>query len=716
MTYLIITLIVAITAIAYAIRNYIYLKGLSEGTKEMVQIAKFIRDGANTFLRKLYAIVIPVMLAIALVLSGMLDFSVAVAFIIGTLMSAAAGIFGMQGATRANVRVAEKARSTQNIFETLKVAVLGGSINGLSTMGFALLGLVIVSILYHNQLFDISETTNSWGIGYIPISQILTAYALGCSVIAIFARVAGGIYTKGSDTAADLVGKTEEHIPEDDPRNAAVIADNVGDNVGDTAGLGSDLLESFMGTIVSTIVLLIHTIVSYLARNMEFSQKLFEKLYIFPIVFVTIGLFSCMLALFRFLKKKAPVDDEPINPHAELNKFTWTSAGLTAVLNIAFTFMLFGGENVGGLPFKFGFASLIISAVVGIVAGIAIGIITEIYTSDEKSTTKKIVEIAPKGASLVINQGMAGAMKSVLPTVIVLACIVLIPYACAGFIGIAISAVGMLSFVAATVTVDSYGPIADNAGGIAEMAKLGDDVRKITDMLDAVGNTTAAIGKGLAIGAASSTTIGMMIAYVYIFNPPTAEVSLNMINPLVFAGLLVGCAITYFFSGMLIEAVAEVAEKMVQEVRRQFAEIPGLREGEALPDYNECVEIATVGAIKEMKLPAIIAIILPIVGGFIMGPLFVGGILMGAILSAIVLAVFCGNSGGAWDNAKKLVEALGKKGYPEHIATVVGDTVGDSLKDTVGPSLDIFIKIMSTVSILFAPLFSVYNLINLISK
>lgn len=317
---------------------------------------------------------------------------------------------------------------------------------------------------------------------------------------------------------------------------------------------------------------------------------------------------------------------------------------------------------------------------------------------------------------MVINQGMAGAMKSVLPTVIVLVFIVIFPYACAGYIGIAMSAVGMLSFVASTVTVDSYGPIADNAGGITEMAKLGDDVREITDTLDAVGNTTAAIGKGLAIGAASSTTIGMMIAYVYIFNPPTANITLNVINPFVFSGALIGSAITYFFSGMLIEAVANLADKMVQEVRRQFAEIFGLREGTALPDYNKCVGIAAVDAIAEMKLPAIIAIILPVVSGFIMGAEFVGGILIGSILSSIMLAVFCGNSGGAWDNAKKMVEALGRKGYPEHIATVVGDTVGDSLKDTVGPSLDIFIKIMSTVAILFAPIFSNYNLISLISK
>lgn len=319
MTYLSITLFVAIAAICYAIRNYAYLNKLPEGTSEMIQIANSIREGANTFLKKLYKIVIPVAIVLALVLTLMLDYSVGIALIIGSLMSASAGIFGMQGATRANVRVAEKARSTKNIFKTLKVAVCGGSINGLSTMGFALLGLVIVSILFHDKLFDISETSNFIGIGYIQISQILTAYALGCSVIAIFARIAGGIYTKGSDTAADLVGKTEEKIPEDDPRNAAVIADCVGDNVGDTAGLGSDLLESFMGTIVSTIVLLIHTVVSFVAKNMNFSQNIFEKLYIFPIVFVTIGLFSCMIALNIFLGKKVNDEANNIDPHAELN-------------------------------------------------------------------------------------------------------------------------------------------------------------------------------------------------------------------------------------------------------------------------------------------------------------------------------------------------------------------------------------------------------------
>ena len=702
---------IAILGGAYALFNFIHVKKLDEGTDRMSEIASAIRVGANTFLVNEYKVLAAVVGVLAIIFGVFISIPSAVAFIIGITMSGAAGYFGMQMATYANVRVANEARKTKDIGKTLKVALRGGSVMGLCVSSFALIGLVIVFAIFSYQISDMNAVANWCGIEFVPFSMTLSSYALGCSIIAMFNRVGGGIYTKAADMGADLVGKTEENIPEDDPRNPAVIADCVGDNVGDTAGLGSDLLESYVGAIVSAIVLSIHLFISYHAKGMEFNEDLFANIYKYPIAFAGLGLLSCIIGLSYILSKKDGKD-----PHKELNKATWISAGLTAVANLGLTLVLFYGQELGDLPFRFGSLSPWLSSVVGIVSGILIGGVAEYYTSYEYKPTKKIANSSKEGVAITITQGLSVGMKSTMLSLIVLGLALMIAYWCSGIYGAAMAAVGMLSFVSVTVSVDTYGPISDNAGGIAEMANLGSDVREITDKLDSVGNTTAAIGKGFAIGSAAFAAVSLMISYLYTFMPIDIEVTLDLMNPSILAGTLIGAAISFYFSGLLIEAVGNSAQKMVAEVRRQFREIVGLREGKASPDYKKCIEISTKGALAEMRLPAMISILVPIVTGFIMGPEFVAGILMGATIGAIMLAIFCGNSGGAWDNSKKYIEACGNKGSAEHSAAVVGDTVGDPLKDTVGPSLDILIKIMSTVSLIAVCLFSKFNLLDFIAS
>lgn len=704
-------IIIAALGVIYAAYGFQKVKRLPSGTKQMKEIAHAIRVGAKTFLVNEYRVLSVVVVLLALLFGIFLSVSSAVAFVIGVLMSAIAGYVGMQMATHANVRVTNTARTSKDIGKTLKVALRGGSVMGILVSSCALIGLVIVFWLYKGQIGQLESVTNWCGISFVPFSMTLTSYALGCSIVAMFNRVGGGIYTKAADMGADLVGKTEENIPEDDPRNPAVIADCVGDNVGDTAGLGSDLLESYMGAIVSAIVLVFHLFISYNAKNMSFSQELFEKLYMFPIMFVAIGLVACIIGLMYIFGRKNIKD-----PHKEMNKGTWLAAGLTCVLSLVMTFINFWGEDFGSLPFKFGIVSPWISAIVGVGCGIVIGMISEYYTSYDFKPTQRLAEACKNSAAITITEGLSVGMRSTLLTVVTLGAAMLIAHLCSGTFGVAMAAVGMLSFVSITVSVDTYGPISDNAGGIAEMSNLGDDVRAITDKLDAVGNTTAAIGKGFAIGSAAFATVSLMISYLYTFTPVTADIVLDFMNPLTLVGALIGAALTFYFSSLLIKAVSNSAQKMVDEVRRQFRTIEGLREGTSKPNYKKCIEIATTGALAEMKLPAIISVAVPIVSGFLFGPEFVAGILVGATIAAIMLAVFCGNSGGAWDNAKKYIESLGRKGTPEHHAAVVGDTVGDPLKDTVGPSLDILIKIMSTVSIIFVCIFAEYNLMSLIEK
>lgn len=718
---LILVIVAALLALGYAAFNFIGVKKLDEGTDRMSEIAEAIRVGANAFITYEYKIIGIVVVIIAIIFAaifsvqyGKFSWEPSVCFIIGVVMSASAGWVGMKIATYANVRVSNTARKTKNIGSTLKVALKGGSVMGLCVGGFALLGLFLVYIIFGYSLNMIS--ISALRDGQHIFTQCLSCYALGCSIVAMFNRVGGGIYTKAADMGADLVGKTEAHIPEDDPRNPATIADNVGDNVGDVAGLGSDLLESFVGAISSAIILAVSLFLSNIANKLTVSDTLLMKMMYFPLVFAAIGLIASCLGIAYVLIKKGSD-----SPHRDLNISTWSAAVITIIGGFVATCFMFKPETKAVLDvagFKTGYTSPWIAASLGVISGVIIGAIAEYYTSYDYNPTKKIAESAKEGAALTITQGLAVGMKSCMLPLIILGITTYVSYAVSGMFGIAMAAVGMLSFVSATVSVDTYGPISDNAGGIAEMSELEPEVREITDKLDSVGNTTAAIGKGFAIGSASFAALSLMVSFLYAFQPEGSQLELNFTNPLILAGALIGGALPFLFSGMLIEAVANAARKMVDEVRRQFKEIPGILEGKAKPDYKTCIEISSQGALKEMRMPAILSIIFPVISGFLFGPYFVGGLLIGATLSAIMLAIFTGNAGGAWDNAKKYIESGAfegqGKGSPAHDAAVVGDTVGDPLKDTVGPSLDILIKIMSTVSLVAAVLFYNYNLLYLI--
>ncbi len=720
---LVLVIVAAILSLGYAAFNYVSVKKLDEGTDRMSEIASAIRVGANAFITYEYKIIAVVVVIIAVLFAaifsvqyGTFSWEPSVCFIIGVCMSAMAGWVGMKIATYANVRVSNTARVTKDQTATLKVALKGGSVMGLCVGGFALLGLFLVYIIFGMGLDLLSM--DKLVEGDKVFTQCLSCYALGCSIVAMFNRVGGGIYTKAADMGADLVGKTEAHIPEDDPRNPATIADNVGDNVGDVAGLGSDLLESFVGAISSGIILAVSLYVSNVAQNVQVSETMLYKMMYFPLVVASIGIIgSCLGIAFVLFKKGSN------NPHRDLNISTWSAAAIAMIGAFVGAYLLFGTESkeiLEATGFNLGFISPGIAAALGVASGVIIGMIAEYYTSYDFKPTQTIANASKEGAALTITQGLAVGMKSCMYPLIVLGVALYLSFAISGMFGIAMAAVGMLAFVSATVSVDTYGPISDNAGGIAEMSELEPEVRQITDKLDSIGNTTAAVGKGFAIGSASFAALSLMVSFLYAFQDPSTPLNLNFTDPLILAGALIGGALPFLFSGMLIEAVAKAARKMVEEVRRQFKEIPGILEGKAKPDYKTCIEISSQGALKEMRMPAIISILFPLVSGFLFGPLFVAGLLIGATLSAIMLAIFTGNAGGAWDNGKKYIEAGGveghKKGSPAHDAAVVGDTVGDPLKDTVGPSLDILIKIMSTVSLVAAVMFNNYNLLDMILK
>lgn len=741
-------IVAALGGLAYAAFNFFSVKKLEEGTERMQEIAAAIRVGANAFITYEYKIVAIVAVVVAILLALIISWSAACAFIIGAVMSASAGWVGMKIATYANVRVTNTARTSKSLSNTLKVAFKGGSVMGLCVSGCALLGIFIVFLVFgvalgqidaefvHEQasscksiLGMINESLN-FDAGF---TMTLSGYALGCSIIAIFARIGGGIYTKAADMGADLVGKTEAHIPEDDPRNPATIADNVGDNVGDVAGLGSDLLESYVGALLSGTILAIELF----AKHVFGGTELLQSMIYFPLAFAAAGLISCIIGIASLFVRKKLSD----NPHKELNGATYISAILTMVFGAVisyFSFAQFGGKTVTddlgntlsvfeSVEFHIGWISPWVAAAIGILAGIVIGKIAEYYTSYDYKPTKELSKASIEGSALTITQGLALGMISCMLPCVVLGVAIYGSYLLSGMYGVAAAAIGMLSFVATTVSVDAYGPISDNAGGIAEMSYLEPEVREITDELDAVGNTTAAIGKGFAIGSAALATLSMMTSYIFAYTTPAPElanytegaldkIALNVIEPEVLVGAIVGAALPFMFSGMLINAVAKAARKMVEEVRRQFREIKGLMEGEVLPDYKTCIEISSQGALKEMRVPAIFCIAFPVVCGFVFGAEFVGGVLVGATISAIMLALFCGNAGGAWDNGKKYIEVGGvegeAKGGSAHDAAVVGDTVGDPLKDTVGPSLDILIKIMSTISLVTVAAFAKNNLLS----
>ena len=711
-------------ALAFAAFNFFGVKKLPEGTERMSEIASAIRVGANAFISYEYKILYLVVAIVAILMAIVTTWHAAVALVIGAVMSGCAGYIGMKIATYSNVRVSNTARQTSDIGKTVKVAFKGGSVMGLSVAGFALLGLFIVYAVFGLGLKQLEVTdatyTNLIGLKFIPFTMTLSGYALGCSIVAMFNRVGGGIYTKAADMGADLVGKTEAHIPEDDPRNPATIADNVGDNVGDVAGLGSDLLESFIGAISSGIILAYHMFLQSGALGTGMTGAILSKCILFPLVFVSAGLIACCIGIACLLFKRNMSND----PHKDLNSATYISAALTIALGFVASWLLFRGEDARILSNSLGFAagslSPWIAAAIGVISGVVIGMIAEYYTSADYDPTKKLARASVEGTALTITQGLALGMKSCMAPCIVLGAGIVISYMVSGMYGVSMAALGMLSFVAVTVSVDTYGPISDNAGGIAEMSGLDPSVRKITDTLDSVGNTTAAIGKGFAIGSGALAALALMISYLYSFNEAGTELVLNMMTPMILAGAIIGAALPFLFSGILIEAVAKAARKMVDEVRRQFKLYPGILDGTQTPDYKTCISISSKGAISEMKLPSLLAIVVPVACGFLFGPAFVGGLIIGSTLAAIMIAIFCGNSGGAWDNGKKFIEVGGVEGHgkgsPTHDAAVVGDTVGDPLKDTVGPCLDIFIKIMSTVSLVAVPVFAQYNVLDWITK
>jgi len=645
------------------------------GDKLMVNISKAIQEGAQTFLKKEYFYVsfVLAIVMIIFILTGIfanisVDWRTAVSFLIGAVVSALAGYIAMWIGTRANSRTTQAAAA--GLKQAFVVSFSAGSITGLSVVGIGLLGFVAVYIMFKGN----------------PLS--INGYAMGASLLALFARAGGGIFTKAADMGSDLVGKVEEGIPEDDPRNAAVIADNVGDNVGDTAGLGADLLESYVESIIACIVIGIS--LSFIG----------SKLVEFPILIASIGIICSIVGIIavRILPAK--------NPQKTLNIGIYISAVLM-IAGSLLTVKLMGlsyTEN-GKLYSSLGIFWALFS---GIFTGLIIGLVSEFFTSYRFSIVKQLAESAKTGPAVVVVNGLSVGMQSTLIPAVVIAFATVASYYSAGMYGVALAALGMLSILGITLSVDSYGPVADNAGGIAQMANSAPQIRAITDKLDAIGNTTAAVGKGFAIGSAAFAALGLIAAYIAIVSSIKGAFILNLADPKLIAGLFIGGMVPFLFSSLLARAVAKIAFRIVGEVRRQFKEIKGLIEGKAEPDTTRCVNIATVGALKNMMIPGILAIIIPVVIGLFFGPITLAGFLMGALITGFMLGIFTANTGAALDNAKKFIEMghFGGKGSFAHKAAVIGDTVGDPLKDTVGPSINILIKLMSVIALVLAPIFA----------
>jgi len=640
------------------------------GTRKMEEISELIQEGATAFLLREYKSIAIFVLILAVILFFGIAKKTAISFICGAFSSILAGWIGMKIATKSNCRAAQACSISLN--EGLRVAFPGGMVMGLSVAGLGLFGLSLVFLIlyWHAGLREIDVLKK-----LIEVSNLIVGFSMGASSVALFARVGGGIYTKAADVGADLVGKVEAGIPEDDPRNPAVIADNVGDNVGDVAGMGADLFESYIGAIISGIVISIGN------KDVKGMALVF--------LIAAWGIISSILGLF-FVRS-----DEKTSPQKALRLGMWSSALILIIGSFLIILLYYKNLNV------------FISLISGLIAGLVVGFTAEVFTSGKK--VQDIAISSKTGPATNILAGIATGMKSVIIPIVVIGIATIISYKFAKIFGIAISALGMLSITGITVAVDAYGPIADNAAGIAEMAGMGKEVRERAEKLDAVGNTTAAIGKGFAIGSAALTALALFSAYAQTVELPKmldGTSVINVLNPYVIAGLFIGGIIPFFFSASTMQAVGKTAFKVVEEVRRQFREIPGLMEGTAKPDSAKCVDITTKGALKEMLFPGISAVIIPFLIGIILGPEALGGFLAGSLITGVPLALFLANSGGAWDNAKKYVEEgnLGGKGSDVHKATVIGDTVGDPFKDTSGPSLNILLKLMSIVSLVFAPL------------
>ena len=624
------------------------------GTDRMKEIAAFIHEGARAFLTAEYKILI-IFVAVLFILIGVGigNWVTAVCFLVGALFSTVAGYIGMNVATKANVRTAAAAKDS-GMNKALSIAFSGGAVMGMAVVGFGLFGAGVIYALTKNP-------------------DVLSGFSLGASSIALFARVGGGIYTKAADVGADLVGKVEAGIPEDDPRNPAVIADNVGDNVGDVAGMGADLFESYVGSLVSAITL-----------GVVYAK---ESGAIFPLVIAALGVLASVIGCF-FVK-----GDENSSPHKALKYGSYSAAIVVMIGSLVLSKVFFNGFKEA------------IAIIFGLVVGLLIGIITEVYTSGDYGFVKKIAQQSETGPATTVISGIAVGMQSTAIPIILIAIGIIGAYSFSGLYGIALAAVGMLSTTGITVAVDAYGPIADNAGGIAEMSGLPSEVRNITDKLDAVGNTTAAMGKGFAIGSAALTALALFVSYAQAVG--LFESGINLLDYKVIVGMFVGGMLPFLFSAFTMDSVSKAAYKMIEEVRRQFKTIPGILEGKGKPDYTSCVAISTQAALKEMLLPGVMAVVAPLFIGVVLGPAALGGLLGGSLVTGVMLAIFMSNSGGAWDNAKKYIEDgnHGGKGSEAHRAAVVGDTVGDPFKDTSGPSINILIKLMTIVSLVFAPLF-----------
>jgi K(+)-stimulated pyrophosphate-energized sodium pump len=655
--------IVGVIALLYAYYKAVTINKVDAGTDRMKEIASYIHEGSMAFLSREYKTLTIFAGILFLILGFGISWSTALCFLVGAIFSALAGFFGMQVATKANVRTANAAKE-HGMNKALSVAFSGGSVMGMAVVG---LGIIGVSVLY--LIFD-------------DIS-VVTGFSLGASSIALFGRVGGGIYTKAADVGADLVGKVEAGIPEDDPRNPAVIADNVGDNVGDVAGMGADLFESYVGSIISAITL------GLIAFGPDGA--------LFPLVLASVGIVASIIGTF-FVK-----GSEGSNPQKSLDMGTNISAVIVIIAAYFLSNTILGTVK----PFA--------AIITGLLVGIIIAKITEYYTSAEYKPVQGIADQSNTGAATNIISGLAVGMGSTTFPMLVLAIGILIAYYVSGgtadpaqgLYGIALAAVGMLSTAGMTIAVDAYGPIADNAGGIAEMCELPKEVRAITDKLDAVGNTTAAIGKGFAIGSAALTALALFASYTQVVGLTV----INLTEPTVIAGLLIGGMLPFLFSSITMQAVGKAAFAMIEEVRRQFREMPGIMEGTTKPDYTTCVDISTTAALREMIIPGVLAVVAPVLTGLILGKEALGGLLAGSLVSGVLMAIMMANAGGAWDNAKKYIEggAHGGKGSDAHKAAVVGDTVGDPFKDTSGPSINILIKLMTIVALVFGPLIAQYG-------